>query len=342
MVEETATENIESTGNFEQDYLDECKKVGAKPMTILKFGHVLPPLPFKVADLTPSPTLSTKNSFASGPPSRVGSGRKSAATAIPEDIETTAALNPQILTEIARTASTTVRNAIPLRKVISDRRETSIQEFLKKGQIEFNSAVNILTGAPWNSNTAPYTSRYRFTPTIDVETAENEEGEEEVVYKIQMRGWKADLVTFEVLNSIIPNLPNLVNIKYLYLTSIWNCGLNDQHFQLLSQMVSVGNIRHLELDQNPLISESLYSQLLTDESFLHVLSLRGNNITDNGAKAIANALRTNRVLLSLNLFDNKIQKGAAEAFSEVNRFHIGFKTKLCIAITITWEKQYWR
>jgi hypothetical protein len=65
-----------------------------------------------------------------------------------------------------------------------------------------------------------------------------------------------------------------------------------------------------------MISELNYPNLIGDESFLRILSVRGNNISDVGAKAFANALKQNRVLLSINLFDNKIQKNGAEALAD--------------------------
>jgi hypothetical protein len=92
--------------------------------------------------------------------------------------------------------------------------------------------------------------------------------------------------------------------------------MDDQHFNVLVQIVSLGTIRHLLLDRNPMISELNYPSLIAEDSSLRILSLRGNNITDPGAKALAYALKQNRSLLSLNLFDNRIQKTGAEAIGE--------------------------
>lgn len=78
-----------------------------------------------------------------------------------------------------------------------------------------------------------------------------------------------------------------------------------------------GAIRQIAIDQNPLIPESLYSTLIGEESCIRTLSLRANNITDVGAKLIANALKTNHVLVALDLFENKIQRFGAESFGEV-------------------------
>jgi Ran GTPase-activating protein (RanGAP) involved in mRNA processing and transport len=92
--------------------------------------------------------------------------------------------------------------------------------------------------------------------------------------------------------------------------------LNDHQFQIISGFSLIGNLRELSLDNNPGVSETLWASLFVDDSFLRVVSLRGNGITDVGAKGIANALKTNRTLFSLNLFDNKIQKTGAEYFGE--------------------------
>lgn len=92
--------------------------------------------------------------------------------------------------------------------------------------------------------------------------------------------------------------------------------MNDHQFQLISGFSLFGNLRELSLDNNAEVSETLWASLFVEESFLRVVSLRGNRITDIGAKGIANSLRTNRTLVSLNLFDNKIQKTGAEYFGE--------------------------
>lgn len=97
----------------------------------------------------------------------------------------------------------------------------------------------------------------------------------------------------------------------------WNCGLNDQHFHLISNIISSGNITQLHIDCNPSILESNYCSLLGEESLLRIVSFRGNQITDNGVRMMAVMLKSNHSLLSLDLFDNKIQKNGADALSDV-------------------------
>jgi hypothetical protein len=195
---ETPVETVETNGNFEQEYTETCKKMSIKPLHLLKFGTIPPPLPVKAVDLIAPAAGTSKSSAHSLPQSRAQSGGRKKSTMI-DDIP--------LLSEVPKSLGQ------PTRKVVNERREISIQEFLKKGQIDFGSVCNILSGSSWPKNETPYQSRYKYTPTISMETAEVEEGEEEFIYKIQMRGFKLDLGTFEVLNTIITNLPNLVHIK---------------------------------------------------------------------------------------------------------------------------------
>jgi hypothetical protein len=172
-------------------------------MATLKFGPQLPPLPLK------SDNTSTNSNPNSNPQFRISSA-------------TSRKLEPPIIQEEGEPALNTSgsvpvininKNNLNIRKVVNDRREIYIQEFLKKGQIDFGSVSDILNGTPWNANLTPYSSRYRFTPTIDLETKDEEE-EEEVLYKLEIRGWRIPNETIESLNMILPNLPNLNTIWY--------------------------------------------------------------------------------------------------------------------------------
>ncbi|KAL2916521.1 hypothetical protein HK105_203954 [Polyrhizophydium stewartii] len=154
-----------------------------------------------------------------------------------------------------------------------------------------------------------YTSRYRFRPTIDVETIDNEEEEE--VYKIQVRGWRLSVPSTEAICTALSSCATITNL------TLWNCGLSESHFSVLQSTASSLNIRTLFIDQNPQIPELLYANLLGEESVIKTLSLRGNNLTDAGVKLIAAALKTNRMLTNLNLWDNCITREGAEALAEV-------------------------
>ncbi|KAJ3275924.1 Leucine-rich repeat-containing protein 71 [Terramyces sp. JEL0728] len=316
-----AADNVltqELVGNFEQDYPDLCKKLGTKPLAVLKFGSTLPPLPLKQNDIL-SPELSTKSSEMSMPQSRIGSaGRKQLVPLNDVDAETKPVAHTGSKADLLADTAVSTHNIahsgaakayVPSRKVVSDRREVSIQEFLKKGQIEFGSGMNFFSGLQWTKRQAPYTSRYKFTPTVNILMLDGEE-DEEILYRIEIRGWKIPVQNLEALNLMLPQMHNLVNV------SLWNCGLTNVHIPSLISICVSGNIRQLLLDQNPFIPEISYALFLGEESCLRTITLRGNNITDLGVKLISNALKANRNLVGLDLFENKIQKGGAEALSE--------------------------
>jgi Ran GTPase-activating protein (RanGAP) involved in mRNA processing and transport len=90
----------------------------------------------------------------------------------------------------------------------------------------------------------------------------------------------------------------------------------------LINLTTNSNIRTLSIDQNPFISDLLFANLITEESNLKSLSLRGNQLGDAGVKALANSLKVNRYLLHLSLWDNKIQKEGCEALSEASVFSL--------------------
>ncbi|KAJ3171946.1 hypothetical protein HK101_011199 [Irineochytrium annulatum] len=150
------------------------------------------------------------------------------------------------------------------------------------------------------------TSRYRFKPTICTEADEEEE-----IYKVEVRGWKLQIKVMEVLSALLPVCHSVSCLVF------WNCGLEEAHFSLILSTVLSSNVRNLAIDQNPLIPDHLFSYLITDDSLIKSLSLRMNRIGDAGAKAIAGSLKSNRVLTSLNLWDNMVGKDGAIDIAEV-------------------------
>ncbi|TPX71415.1 hypothetical protein SpCBS45565_g01052 [Spizellomyces sp. 'palustris'] len=153
-----------------------------------------------------------------------------------------------------------------------------------------------------------YNSRYRFTPTIVLETIDGDDDDEP--QKLEVRGWKLPYGIIEVLSGVIPACGTITNLI------LWNCGLDETHFSLLLTTVLSANIRVLSLDRNPLIPEHLWPYLITEESSVRSLSLRSNNIGDAGLKGLAEQLKSNRVLVSLSLWNNKITKEGAEHLAE--------------------------
>lgn len=178
------TEENDPALQFEQEYQEACKKINCKPMATLKFGHPLPPLPLKSSQLlTTSLDSQGKILSSSSSDSKKNIQYKKEAAAVSEDNF------PHTLWTDSTPAINTLKTHQNVRKVVNDRREGAIHEFLKKGQMDFGSVANILLGTPWNIGVTPYDSRFRFTPTIDLECIDSEE-DEELLYKIQIRGYK--------------------------------------------------------------------------------------------------------------------------------------------------------
>lgn len=79
------------------------------------------------------------------------------------------------------------------------------------------------------------------------------------------------------------------------------------------------------MDNNPLPndSENIYGSLISEESSIRLLSLRGNDIGDSGAATIAEGLKTNHSLVSLNLWGNKIGTNGVKALADVYYLRLG-------------------
>jgi hypothetical protein len=81
--------------------------------------------------------------------------------------------------------------------------------------------------------------------------------------------------------------------------------------------MGASSITDLSIDTNPLIPDKMFSSLFVEGEYgIRVLSLRANGITNIGAKAIATHLKTNRTIVSLNLWHNRIEKDGADAIAE--------------------------
>ncbi|KAJ3282926.1 hypothetical protein HDU79_009549 [Rhizoclosmatium sp. JEL0117] len=161
---------------------------------------------------------------------------------------------------------------------------------------------------PYAGN-AKYYSRYKFQPTICVETAEGDEDEE--IFKVEVRGWRISAKMMEILGNVLTGCSGITHLV------LWNCGLTESHFVFVLGAILSSNIRHLNLDQNPEVPETLYAHLLVEDSLIKHLSLRSNKITCVGAKALAASLKTNRVIQTLDLWANLIAKDGASDLAEV-------------------------
>ncbi|KAM3918685.1 leucine-rich repeat-containing protein 71 [Leptodactylus fuscus] len=187
----------------------------------------------------------------------------------------------------------------------------------------------------------PHRDRYSyFKPSIRVEL-ESDDGRS--VREISIRGWKIDDKMMGIFAKCLPALPNLYKIN------LWNVGLTDRTFSLLVDVLQhCPSVRVISLEGNPLPDQSYY-KLISDDSGLVHISLRNNQINDEGARHIGQALRSlkmtsknlatlvlsynhitdlgagyiaqalkfNRSLLSLNLSSNQIGDQGALALAEM-------------------------
>ncbi|KAJ3328328.1 Leucine-rich repeat-containing protein 71 [Blyttiomyces sp. JEL0837] len=278
------------TGVFEPDYLETCKRLAiSDPPFLLKVQLPLPPLPLSL--LRNSNSITSAGGNATGKDDLGGSTNFLGINQGGEDRlkgGSKEALLPSVV--IGGSPSEGPKDAAG-NKVGTAR-----------------SLVDGRGGSAYDLSMR-YKSRFRFKPTIYIESAEADD--EDDICKLEVRGWKMPLKVMEVLTSVLPGCSSVSNLVF------WNCGLEESHFSLLLSTILSSNVKSLSVDQNPGIPQHLFAYLVTDDSSLKHLSLRMNNITDAGAKALAGALKTNRGLISLNLWDNRIGKEGAADFAEV-------------------------
>ncbi|TPX37308.1 hypothetical protein SeMB42_g06944, partial [Synchytrium endobioticum] len=139
---------------------------------------------------------------------------------------------------------------------------------------------------------------YRYTPNVDIIVG-NEAGEDEI-QAVEVRGW---MLTKGIMEALSFAIPACNSIKKL---TLWNCGLTDAQFNLLLPAVLGSTLRHLAVDDCPSLNESVWALLISEESPITSLSLRGDRIGDVGAKGLGIALRVNRSLRVLDLWRNRV------------------------------------
>ncbi|TPX37102.1 hypothetical protein SmJEL517_g00906 [Synchytrium microbalum] len=310
------------TGDFETDYLEACKRIDCTPFLLRKIRWPLPPLPIPDdphdiasklnADTTTTTSPASANvtsstltiqSPAIPPPAEVTPSPPS--TAAPEGKSTPKSGN-------RRTSSTAAPPTISTpnkRSATGSKGQAAVAEQPPASQQ--NNNATLPTPAPANTDkegSRPASAAqadpvkrvngYRYTPNVDV-IVSNETGDDEI-RSVEVRGWKMAKGIMEALSVAIPACNS---IKQL---TLWNCGLVDSQFNLLLPAVLGSTLRHLAVDDCPNLNESTLALLLSEESPLTSLSLRGNRIGDVGSKAIGAALRVNRCLRVLDLWRNKI------------------------------------
>ncbi|KAM9000279.1 leucine-rich repeat-containing protein 71 isoform X3 [Sarcophilus harrisii] len=141
-----------------------------------------------------------------------------------------------------------------------------------------------------------------FRPTIQVEL---EQEDPKSVREIFIRGWKLADPILSILSKCLPSLTQLQAIN------LWKVGLTDETLTTFIALIPTcaSTLKRVLLEGNP-IKEQSYHRLMVPESTITHLSLRNNNINDQGAQLLGQALSTlhtsNRTLVSLNLGYNHI------------------------------------
>ncbi|XP_012623130.2 leucine-rich repeat-containing protein 71 isoform X2 [Microcebus murinus] len=150
-----------------------------------------------------------------------------------------------------------------------------------------------------------------FRPTIQVEL---EQEDNKLVKEIYIRGWKVEERILGIFSKCLPSLSQLQAIN------LWKVGLTDTTLTTFVALLPLcsSTLRKVSLEGNPLPEQS-YHKFMALDTIVH-LSLRNNNINDQGAKLLGQALSTlhscNRTLVSLNLGFNHIGDEGAGYIAE--------------------------
>ncbi|XP_060116748.1 leucine-rich repeat-containing protein 71 [Heteronotia binoei] len=179
-----------------------------------------------------------------------------------------------------------------------------------------------------------------FRPTIQVEL---EHDDPKTTRDIFIRSWRLEGKMLGVLAECLPALSSLQAIR------LWKVGLTDLTLlSLISILPTCPNLKVLSLEGNPLPERSFHKLIGEDSTLAHVslrnndiddeaatligqalsslrssnkslasINLSYNRITDTGAASLANGLRLNRSLLSLSLSHNHIGDEGAIKLAEI-------------------------
>ncbi|XP_027727355.1 leucine-rich repeat-containing protein 71 isoform X3 [Vombatus ursinus] len=118
-------------------------------------------------------------------------------------------------------------------------------------------------------------------------------------------GWRLAEPILGIFSKCLPSLTQLQAIN------MWKVGLTDETLTTFIALIPTcaSTLKKVSLEGNPIVEQS-YHRLMVPESTITHLSLRNNNIDDQGAKFLGQALSTlrtsNRTLVSLNLGYNHI------------------------------------
>ncbi|KAJ3231890.1 Leucine-rich repeat-containing protein 71 [Chytriomyces hyalinus] len=332
MTDITALDAPAMTGNFESDYADLCRHFqlsSEECPKLRRIGHPLPPLPMPVeltkhaseqqiqtsipASAVENPVqsnLARSDSQSASQPLVGNTSFTNMVAAASTAAEFTVTIHPASSTETVDDKSIPLEQSglgsSPALPITSTPSIPSISGLTSSATL--GDAVEASTNAH-----DKYFSRYKFRPTICIESRDGDEDEE--IYKVEVRGWKTSTKVLEILSLSLTSCSTITNLV------LWNCNLNDSHFPSILSAVLTANIKTLALDQNPAIPGHLYALLLSEDSLVKHLSLRMNRITCAGAKAIASTLKLSRMIVSLNFWCNSIGKDGAAELAEALKFN---------------------
>ncbi|KAG5264401.1 hypothetical protein AALO_G00253400 [Alosa alosa] len=144
---------------------------------------------------------------------------------------------------------------------------------------------------------------------------------------VKVFGWKVDETMTKALNKILPSLNNLQTLHF------WQADLTTHTLLSLKATLPLCyNLRTVVLEGNPMAEHS-YHLLMSEDGNIAHLSLRHNQIGEEGARLIGSALSTtqsaNKSLVSLNLAFNSIGDAGAKHIAQGLRLN---RSLLCLSL----------
>lgn len=146
-----------------------------------------------------------------------------------------------------------------------------------------------------------------------VEIATEWESHKEIVKELYIRGWLLDVKIIDVLQK------TSVELERLTVVNMWNVGLNDTTLKLLAMCLApCVSLRSLSLDGNTSLEKQQFDVFLDDTDKLKIqkLSLRSCMLDSRAATNISKSLLTNTSLLILNLRFNKLNDKDVEKLAD--------------------------
>ena len=167
-----SVKSYEFTGNFETDYVECCRLQSLSPFNLAKIGLPLPPLP------------SAK-----------------AASEKPENFAVSRVANLSPKKNVGNASSThdVSPGSKPSAGLSTERQSPFGRAGLHKSDLHIDTNSDALL---------KYTSKYRFSPTINVETNEYDDD----IYKIEIRGWKLSVPMSEIVGNAVTSCTSITNL----------------------------------------------------------------------------------------------------------------------------------